>query len=517
MNGPAPPEDSRAHFDTASLHADLRRRAVRGGAVTAAAQAGKAALQLGGVLALARLLTPEDFGMVAMVLAAAGVIEMFRNLGLPMATVQREDITHEQASALFWINFGLSAAAAVAVAAAAPALAWYYREPRLTDLTLVLAVSYFLGGVGLQHAALLRRQMRFGALAAIELAALAAGTAAAVVLAALGFGYWALAGQQVLAGAIAAAASWRLCSWRPGPPRRAPGVGALLSFGGHLTGFSVVNYFARNLDQVLLGRFYGPLAVGLYQRAYDVLMVPLRQINDPVASVAIPALSRIADQPERYRRTYLRILEKILMVTMPLAAFVVMGADRLVVLVFGDQWIESGCIVAALGAAIFTQPIGNSTGWLFISQNRVHHLFRWGLVGSGTAVVSFLIGLPWGAFGVALSYALVGLFVRKPLLIWYVTRSGPIRPMDILRVAASPALAAAAAGAALALLRQFGPAWGPAAGLGLSAAATVAVALGTLAALPAGRAALRDAAHVAADLCRRRLGPGAPGPGDGRT
>nr|MCU0935669.1 oligosaccharide flippase family protein [Gammaproteobacteria bacterium] len=97
MNGPAPPADSRAHFDTASLHADLRRRAVRGGAVTAAAQAGKAALQLGGVLALARLLTPEDFGMVAMVLAAAGVIEMFRNLGLPMATVQREDITHEQA------------------------------------------------------------------------------------------------------------------------------------------------------------------------------------------------------------------------------------------------------------------------------------------------------------------------------------------------------------------------------------------------------------------------------------
>ncbi len=246
-------------------------------------------------------------------------------------------------------------------------------------------------------------------------------------------------------------------------------------------------------------------------------MVPLRQINDPVASVAIPALSRIADQPERYRRTYLRILEKILMVTMPLAAFVVMGADRLVVLVFGDQWIESGCIVAALGAALFTQPIGNSTGWLFISQNRAHHLFRWGVVGSGTAVVSFLIGLPWGAFGVALSYALVGLFVRKPLLIWYVTRSGPIRPMDILRVAASPALAAAAAGAALALLRQFGPAWGPAAGLGLSAAATVAVALGTLAALPAGRAALSDAAHVAADLCRRRPGPAAPGPGDGRA
>nr|MCU0563261.1 oligosaccharide flippase family protein [Desulfobacterales bacterium] len=178
MNGPAPPAASRTHFETAPLHADLRRRAVRGGAVTAAAQAGKAALQLGGVLALARLLTPEDFGMVAMVLAAAGVIEMFRNLGLPMATVQREDITHEQASALFWINFGLSAAATVAVAAAAPALAWYYREPRLTDLTLVLAVSYFLGGVGLQHAALLRRQMRFGALAAIELAALAAGTAA---------------------------------------------------------------------------------------------------------------------------------------------------------------------------------------------------------------------------------------------------------------------------------------------------------------------------------------------------
>ena len=511
------PAAARPHFDTGAIRADLHHRTVRGGAVTVTAQVAKAVLQLGAVLVLARILTPEDFGRVGMVLAAAGFIEMFRDLGLPMATVQRADITHEQTSALFWVNLGLSLATLLVVAATAPALAWYYRDPRLTDLTLVLAVSYFLGGVGLQHAALLRRQMRFGALAAIELASLAAGTAAAVVLAVLGCGYWALAGQQVLASAVAAAASWRLCGWRPAPPRGARGLGALLRFGGHLTGFSVVNYFARNLDQVLLGRVYGPLAVGLYQRAYDVMMVPLRQINDPVASVAIPALSRIVDQPERYRRTYLRILEKILMMTMPLAAFVVMGADRLVMLAFGDQWVESGCIVAALGAALFTQPIGNSTGWLFISQNRAHHLFRWGFVGSGTAVVSFLIGLPWGAFGVALSYALVGLLVRKPLLIWYVTRSGPIRPMDILRVAASPALAAAAAAAALALLRRFGPAWGPAAVLSLSAAVTVVVALGTLAALPAGRAALRDAAQVAAELCRRRPGPAALGPDDGRA
>ncbi len=490
--------------DTADIKDELRAKTIRSGAWTVAGQAGKSLLQIASILVLARLLSPADFGLIGMAAAVTGFIAMFQDLGLSLATVQREDITHAQISNLFWINLGLGAATMLLTAAIAPVLAWYYGEPRLNLIGLALAGAFLFGGLSSQHAALLKRQMRFGALTAIELSSTLAGIGTAVALAVLNLGYWALVGQRIITMAVAAAGSWALCGWRPDLPRRGPKIGDLIAFGGNLTGFSVINYFARNLDQVLLGRYYGPAAVGLYQKAYDMMLIPLRQINEPVSSIAIPVLSRLADQPERYRRAYFRLLEKILLVTMPMSAFMIMTSDWLVLLVLGEQWIDAGTIFAALGVALFTQPIGNSTGWLFITQNRTHHMFRWGFIGSGIAVASFIIGLPWGALGVALAYSLMGLFVRKPLLIWYVTRHGPIRPMDFIHATAPHAMVAVSVTAAVGVFRLFGPACGPVPGLLSAAAISLTVALGTLAASSRGRAALSDTAQLFSEFVRKR-------------
>jgi PST family polysaccharide transporter len=490
--------------DTADIKDELRAKTIRSGAWTVAGQAGKSLLQIASILVLARLLSPADFGLIGMAAAVTGFIAMFQDLGLSLATVQREDITHAQISNLFWINLGLGAATMLLTAAIAPVLAWYYGEPRLNLIGLALAGAFLFGGLSSQHAALLKRQMRFGALTAIELSSTLAGIGTAVALAVLNLGYWALVGQRIITMAVAAAGSWALCGWRPDLPRRGPKIGDLIAFGGNLTGFSVINYFARNLDQVLLGRYYGPVAVGLYQKAYDMMLIPLRQINEPVSSIAIPVLSRLADQPERYRRAYFRLLEKILLVTMPMSAFMIMTSDWLVRLVLGEQWIDAGTIFAALGVALFTQPIGNSTGWLFITQNRTHHMFRWGFIGSGIAVASFIIGLPWGALGVALAYSLMGLFVRKPLLIWYVTRHGPIRPMDFIHATAPHAMVAVSVTAAVGVFRLFGPACGPVPGLLSAAAISLTVALGTLAASSRGRAALSDTAQLFSEFVRKR-------------
>jgi PST family polysaccharide transporter len=490
--------------DTADIKDELRAKTIRSGAWTVAGQAGKSLLQIASILVLARLLSPADFGLIGMAAAVTGFIAMFQDLGLSLATVQREDITHAQISNLFWINLGLGAATMLLTAAIAPVLAWYYGEPRLNLIGLALAGAFLFGGLSSQHAALLKRQMRFGALTAIELSSTLAGIGTAVALAVLNLGYWALVGQRIITMAVAAAGSWALCGWRPDLPRRGPKIGDLIAFGGNLTGFSVINYFARNLDQVLLGRYYGPVAVGLYQKAYDMMLIPLRQINEPVSSIAIPVLSRLADQPERYRRAYFRLLEKILLVTMPMSAFMIMTSDWLVRLVLGEQWIDAGTIFAALGVALFTQPIGNSTGWLFITQNRTHHMFRWGFIGSGIAVASFIIGLPWGALGVALAYSLMGLFVRKPLLIWYVTRHGPIRPMDFIHATAPHAMVAVSVTAAVGVFRLFGPACGPVPGLLSAEAISLTVALGTLAASSRGRAALSDTAQLFSEFVRKR-------------
>jgi len=213
-------------------------------------------------------------------------------------------------------------------------------------------------------------------------------------------------------------------------------------FGGHLTGFNFINYFARNLDNILIGKFWGPQSLGLYSKAYSLLMLPLQQINSPISAVAIPTLSRLQKEPERYRRYYLGALSLITFITFPFVMFMIVMSGDIIHIVLGEQWIKASPIFSALGLAAILQPVSNTTGWLFISQNRAKHMFQWGLIGGSLTIVSIIIGLLWGAIGVAVSYALSGIFIRTPLLFWIVGRQGPIKTSDLYRILLFPGLIA---------------------------------------------------------------------------
>ncbi|MBA2665305.1 MAG: lipopolysaccharide biosynthesis protein [Bradymonadaceae bacterium] len=489
--------DNSEYFTTEHLDEDIGRRTVQGGAITAVAQVVKSLVEIGATIALARLLMPQDFGLVGMVVAVTGFLAMFKDLGLSMATIQRARIDHAQVSTLFWINLAFSVLIMVVTVALAPVIAWFFDEPRLIWITVGLAGAFVFSGLTVQHDALLRRQMRFGAIALVEVAALVLSLALAVWLAVDGWGYWALVARQVLAAGVAALGVWLACSWRPGLWSRQADVRSMLGFGGNLTGFNFVNYFARNLDDILIGRFYGAAPLGLYQKAYEVLMIPLKQINNPVSSVAIPALSRLRDDAPRYRAAYLRILEKVLLLTMPLGAYLVMTADWLVLVVLGEQWIEAGRIFAVLGVLAFSQPLGNSAGWLFITQDRTREMLYWGLVGSALAALSFVAGLPWGALGVAAAYAISGLLVRTPILLWYVGRRGPVSALDIYRTAAPYFATAAGVVGALVGLRHLCQGVEPLAGLVASLLVTIVVTLAVLGCIPSGRRALVDSVMLA--------------------
>ncbi len=440
-------------IETDHLEEDLEGRTVRGGAITSVAQALKSLLMVGSTVVLARLLTPEDFGLVAMVTAVTGFLSMFKDMGLAMVTVQREEITHRQVSALFWINAALGLAITLVLAGLSWGLAWFYGQPEVMWIAIVLALSFMVDGLTVQHEALMRRQMRYRALAVVEVISVAAGVAAALILAWQGFGFWALVANLVVFSAVNLVIVWLVFPWRPAMPAKAEEMWELLRFGANLTGFSFVNYFARNLDDVLIGRFHGANELGLYQKAYEILMVPITQINRPASRVAIPALSRLVGEPERYRKAYMRILEKLLLVTMPLGALLILSADWVVLTILGDQWTAAAVIFAALGVSIFAQAIGNTTGWLFISQDRTDEMFRWGFIGAATAIASFVIGLPWGAFGVAVAYSAVGVMVRTPWLLWFVGRKGPVRTLDFYRAVWPGFVAAVGAGAAVAGFR----------------------------------------------------------------
>jgi O-antigen/teichoic acid export membrane protein len=431
-------------FRTDHLMAGLKGHSVRGGAVTLAAQAVKFVVQILQTVVLARLLMPEDFGLVAMAGVITGFVGLFKDLGLSMATVQQANVNHAQMSTLFWINVAVGVLLAGITAALAPAIGWFYGQPKVGTIALALAPTLVLGGLTVQHQALLSRQMRFTALAVIDIVVAVVAVAVGAIVAYYGGGFWALVALTTATALVNAIAVWVACGWRPGLPVRGAGVRQMLAFGGNLTGFGIVNYFARNTDGLLLGKFWGAWQLGLYNRAYQLLLLPLSQVNAPLTRVAIPALSRLQDDPPRYRRAYLSILEQMSLVVVPGVALLIATCDWVLGLALGPQWGAAVPIFAWLGLTALTQPLTNSTGWLFISQGRTREMFQWGLIGSALTVVLVAAGIKWGPVGVARTYALGIVFVVTPLLFWFIGRSGPVRTFDFYRVAALPLLAAGA-------------------------------------------------------------------------
>jgi len=413
-------------FDTEHIEVDLKGRSIRGGAVTMVAQGMRFFLQMGSTVVLARLLTPQDFGLIAMVTAVTGFVVMFKDMGLSMATVQKDEINHGQISTLFWINVVLSLGVMLVIAALAPAIAWFYGEPRLTWITLALGGAFIFGGLTIQHQALLRRNMHFGTLALIGIISMLAGIVAAIIAAWYGAGYWALVIMQLTGAITGAIAVWVACGWRPGLPVRRSGVREMLAFGGNLTGFNVLNYFARNADNLLIGKFWGSGQLGLYSKAYGLLTLPIRQIKGPIAAVAIPALSRLQNEPDQYRRYYYRAMSTIAFITMPLVAMLAALSHEIITIVLGKQWTDSAIIFKVFAFAAFCQPIWSSVGWIYTSLGQTKRLMRWGLVMVPLIVLSFVIGLPWGALGVATSYTVCFLCLIMVPSFWYAFRYSPI-------------------------------------------------------------------------------------------
>jgi len=431
-----------AIFNSGELSQNLTKKSVRGGLITISSQACKLILSTASTIILARLLTPNDFGLIAMAIVVITFADMFKDAGLAMATVQKDEINHDQISTLFWINVLLSCFLALCILGASPLIAGFYKQPELKTVTAVLSISFFISGLMIQHQALLRRHLKFGALAITQIASQIFTLVVTVILALSGFRYWSLVGGAITNALVGTSMTLFFCPWVPRFIKKGTDARDMLMFGGHLTGFNFINYFARNLDNILIGKFWGPQSLGLYSKAYSLLMLPLQQINSPISAVAIPTLSRLQKEPERYRRYYLGALSLITFITFPFVMFMIVMSGDIIHIVLGEQWIKASPIFSALGLAAILQPVSNTTGWLFISQNRAKHMFQWGLIGGSLTIVSIIIGLLWGAIGVAVSYALSGIFIRTPLLFWIVGRQGPIKTSDLYRILLFPGLIA---------------------------------------------------------------------------
>ncbi|MGA9382055.1 MAG: lipopolysaccharide biosynthesis protein [Phormidium sp.] len=460
MSDPAsniPPEsDPERYFRTDHLETDLKGRSVRSGIVTLSSQILKFLLNIGGTIVLARLLTPQDYGLIAMVSTVSSLVVIFQDLGLSGATIQKPQINQAQVSTLFWINFGLGVAIALFMGAISPLLAWFYQEPRLVGITLVVSLGFILGGLTVQHQALLKRQMRFVSLAVIDIVSMIISVIVGIIAAFYGAGYWALAIGPLVGSMANMVGTWLVCPWRPGPPVRHSGIGSMLAFGGNLTGFNFLNYFSRNFDNVLIGWRFGAEQLGFYDKAYQLLLLPIRQINVPIANVALPALCRLQSDPERYKSYYYKAIRLMVTFGMPVVAFMCVSADKAILLLFGKQWVGAILLFQLLSPQAFLGTFNVATGWVYASLGHVQRQLRWQIMASVVTVLSFIIGLPWGAAGVAIAYSICSIILRFPELS-YCYQGTPLRLTVFLATIARPALASIGAAVALAGMQLLLP------------------------------------------------------------
>ncbi|MDD9207709.1 lipopolysaccharide biosynthesis protein [Georgenia sp. 10Sc9-8] len=437
----------------------LSDAAARGAGVTLATQAVRIALQFGSMVVLARLLSPEDFGLIAMVTAVIGIADLIRDFGLSSAAIQAKTLTVPERDNLFWLNSGLGLVCGLIAVAASPLIVGLYGEPRLAAIVPALATVFFVSGLNTQYRAGLSRELRFGALAGADIVSQLIGIAVAVGLAVDGWDYWAIVAQQVVVAVIALIANSYNCRWLPGAPNRKVSVRRFMRFGGGLLGTQVISYATKNIDNVLLGAVWGAGALGLYSRAYQLLMMPLNQINAPMTRVALPVLSRIQDDGEQYSRYLQRAQLVACYVTATVFAVACVLAEPLTLVLFGEQWLGLAPIFAVLALGGVFRALVQIAYWIYLSKGRTGAQLRLELWVRPLMIGVIAAGLPWGAVGIAAGHS-VAYFGYWAASFWAVGRDTGVRTSPLVRKTVSSLLLVslpAAAGAYLITLLDVAP------------------------------------------------------------
>jgi len=364
--------------------------------------------------------------------------------------------------------------------AMAPFIAVFYHEPRLFKVTIVLAAGFFFNAAGVQHSALLQRQMRFTALSVINIVSLIVGTAIAIGGAKAGYGYWSLVAMTVTLPIASTIGFWLTAGWVPGMPHRQAGVRSMIRFGGTVTLNGLVVYVANNFEKILLGRYWGVDALGLYGRAYQLVNIPTDNINSSVGEVAFSALSRLQDDPTRLKSYFLKGYSLVLALTLPITTACVLFADDIVVVLLGPKWKDTAAIFRFLGPTIMVFAIANPLSWLLSSIGWVGRNLKIALLIAPTMMAGFVIAMPYGPRGVAFAYSAVLTLWLLPLIAWCV-RGTVVSFWDILLTVSRPLVSSIVAGTlAFGLRSVYGSALSPLPRLTIEGAVLLLAFLGIL-------------------------------------
>ena len=446
------PFDASGVFRSAEDAGRVRRRAIRGAGATMLSAGVAVGIQIVGILFLARLLVPADFGVVTMVTTFSLLLSNFGLNGFTEAIIQREEIDQTLASNIFWICLGIGLLLALGFAATGPILGHFYKDAAVPGIVVGMSLANFITSASVVHLALLKRAMRFSETSANDVCGRAIALVASILLAWAGFKYWALVAGAIVLSLSVSIGAWYLCRWVPGRPRRAAGTAYMVRFAMNVYGRFSLNYFSRNTDNLLVGWRFGAGALGFYKKAYDLFALSASQSVSPLTNVAVSALSRFNPKSSEYRRNLLNVLGVIALVAMAVSGVLTLIGKDLIRLLLGPGWEPAGRIFTFFGPGIGAMLLYYTHGWIHLSIGKADRWFRWGLVEVTVTCLLFCLALPWGPVGVAVAWTASFWILTIPAF-WYAGKPVGISVRQVVAAVWKYVVAAFVAGCVCAVVK----------------------------------------------------------------
>ncbi len=424
--------DVDSYFEENKPYSGLGRASLRSGVIFVTARGLNIFVQLASTIVLARLLSPHDFGLVAMVLALIGFAPMLIDLGTTEASVQKTHITQAEISTVFWLNMAIGIVLTVLLAASGSAIALIFGEPALTNIALILSLTFITAAISTQHYALMRRAMQFRRIATIEISANVVGSVVAVAMAFADWGYWSLVAKPIVTSGLSAIGVWLSCRWVPGRPQLTPAAKELVRFGMGVTGFTMTDYVAISADRLAIGYFYGAGPLGFFQNAFNIYNNLLSILTEPLHNIAVSGLSKLRSDVDELKRAWDKALSTLSFFSAVAFATLAVTAQDFVVILLGQKWAAAGPLLCILAIRGIAHSIERTLGWIHVSIGRADRWMRWGWFSTACQLIALAAGLPFGVIGVTTAYAIVMFGLCVPAVV-YAGRPIGISRKDVLQ------------------------------------------------------------------------------------
>jgi PST family polysaccharide transporter len=428
----------------------MRSIAMRGAGWTLSSQCLRFVCQIGSIIILARILTPQDFGLVGILMSALAIVGLFRHIGLSAAIVQAETVTESQLRRLFEITLILGFLLFVIASLFGLVISIVMNDPRIAWIAPCFGVCFAFASSETIPQSLLRRRMMFRQIAAREMASAVLGTSTSITTAYFGAGYWALVYGMMVTAFTDAISSWIAARWKPSStPAPWRDVLSFLRFGGAFTGSNLAAYFSQNLDSLLIGRIWGYEHLGYYSRARALMIQPMNQFMEPIATVLLPLFCRIQTDRTRFKTIIASLALPFLFLPAMLSTWMIIGAPEIVHILLGDAWQNTTVIFRWLAASVIYMPFGSLLYLILVASGRSKLLLHWTWTSSLVVMSGYALSVYHGTLWVAISFTLTGLLIRIPVALHFCHKSGLIATR---RLAATYIFALAFAGLLLLFL-----------------------------------------------------------------